>query len=73
MTARVCTRCHGLSRIYVTRLDAPVRWRQLVARMRQMPSSNLTDAEAAEATTCLVYRAFGQQGLSDLATKENHP
>ncbi len=67
VTAQVCTRCHDFARVLLVRFDRPLRWQQLVARMRYMQSSGITDAEARQATTCLVFRAFGQRGLDELA------
>jgi len=66
VTARACTRCHELSRVYVARFARPADWQSLVYRMRFMPSNSITDAEAVQATDCLVFRAFGQAGVDQL-------
>jgi hypothetical protein len=66
LTARTCTRCHDLNRVYVAHLDKPASWQSLVWRMRYMPSSNITDDDARVVTTCLVYRLYGQPGLDEI-------
>jgi hypothetical protein len=67
VTALVCTRCHDFARVTLVRFNRPQRWQLLVARMRYMQSSGITDEEAHQATECLVYRSFGQAGLDELA------
>jgi hypothetical protein len=57
VTSRVCSRCHDLDRVLVTRFDHPAQWRALVDRMRLMPSSGVSDAAARLAVDCLVYRS----------------
>jgi hypothetical protein len=68
VTVRVCTRCHDLNRVMATRMDSPQGWPPLVARMRFMQSSAMTEADADLALTCLVFRQFGQPGLDAIAT-----
>jgi hypothetical protein len=67
VTARTCSRCHEIDRVLVAHIDGPEGWRTLVERMRLMRSSAMTEHEADEAVTCLVYRAYGRRGLEALA------
>jgi hypothetical protein len=71
VTARSCTRCHELNRIVAAKLDSPREWKILVERMRLMPSSNISQPDADQATQCLVYRAYGPTGLAALAEEDS--
>jgi hypothetical protein len=73
MTAKTCSRCHDLGKLYVTHFDSSLPWRQLVLRMRLMPGSGITDAEVHAAETCLVYHDLGQRGLDELAALSEQP
>ncbi len=66
VTARKCTRCHDIDRVLVARVTRPIHWRLTVDRMRHMPSSGITEADADRVTRCLVYRSFGPAGLDEL-------
>ena len=72
-TARTCSRCHDLGKVLITHFDASLPWRQLVRRMRRMPSSGIDDAEVRAAETCLVYHDLGHRGLDELASLSEKP
>jgi hypothetical protein len=66
-TNQTCARCHDVGKIVMTHFDNSLAWRQLVLRMRRLPSSGITDAEVHAAETCLVYHDLGRRGLDELA------
>ena len=57
VTTRVCSRCHDLDRVLLSRFDGPGEVRALVDRMRLMPSSGVSAVAARKAVDCLVYRS----------------
>src|SRR5216110_2411375 len=51
-----CSSCHTLERITnATHKTAP-EWRQQVNRMRLMPASGISQADADEIVTCMTWR-----------------
>lgn len=61
-----CTRCHTMERILATNPSNPHAWRRYVRRMRLMPSASIQVAEEPKIVQCLVFRAFGAEGLASL-------
>ena len=61
-----CTRCHTMERILVTHPSNAHGWRRYVRRMRLMPSADIQEAEEPKIVKCLVFRAFGAEGLASL-------
>lgn len=61
-----CTRCHTMDQLLATEVDSPEAWRLYVHRMRLIPGAGIQLSEEPKITQCLVYRSFGDEGLTAL-------
>ena len=66
LASHKCVQCHPVERILRAGVDSPIHWKRYVTRMRLQPGSDISHREADRITRCLVYRSFGDEGLSHL-------
>lgn len=57
-----CSKCHALDRVLVARIDSREHWDLYVQRMRRMPGSGISSADADAAVNCLAYRSSLRSG-----------
>lgn len=54
LATRRCSRCHPIDRVLATSVRGRVAWESYVDRMRLMPGSGISNADAPLITDCLV-------------------
>ena len=52
-----CSKCHTLDRVLIARVESREHWSLYVNRMRLMPGSGISSADADAAVNCLAYRS----------------
>ena len=60
-----CTSCHTLERITNAVHKTALEWQWQVRRMRLMPASGISQADADEIVTCLIWRDPDPMPLAD--------
>ena len=73
LAAARCSRCHTVERLLTARVTNPGHWKRYVNRMRLMPDSSISRADARQVVRCLVFRSFGADGLKELDGTKGRP
>ncbi|ACY17533.1 hypothetical protein Hoch_5045 [Haliangium ochraceum DSM 14365] len=68
-----CDKCHTLDRVLVARVESREHWTLYVRRMRRMPGSGISAADADAAVNCLAYRSALQAGAEPEPATEPAP